>query len=322
MLIALNRIFVVPTEPDVAIKAAEKAASASRSAIRRQRAVRRSQAPVSVENIRRRMQGIVTDSNSDRYEIWENAARDQRPSPRRADELSSASHARGARGLEEERMRLRDSISFERQHPPNVVIDGPLMPPAPEPRDYTTTEMRRRDIQHLLEVRRDLRRIARRRPAPTPPYTDTDLALMARMGTESPRASSGTPARSPRLTLGELETVTFGGRLAPETSSSTAPEPARLARSPSGRPRAQETEIQENQETSTADGARAPAGDTTEANVSPKDYGLYTYPIFFCSGDASHFVQIIESLLTEYLETGQSRHIGEISRPQPSLQPH
>ena len=219
-------------------------------------------------------------------------------------------------------MRLRDSISFERQHPPNVVIDGPLMPPAPEPRDYTTTEMRRRDIQHLLEVRRDLRRIARRRPAPTPPYTDTDLALMARMGTESPRASSGTPARSPRLTLGELETVTFGGRLAPETSSSTAPEPARLARSPSGRPRAQETEIQENQETSTADGAGAPAGDITEANVSPKDYGLYTYPIFFCSGDASHFVQIIESLLTEYLETGQSRHIGEISRPQPSLQPH
>ena len=282
MLTSLNRIFVVPAEPDVATQAAEKAASGSRSAIRRQRAARRSQAPVSVENIRRRVQGIVTDSSSGRYEIWENAVRDQRPSPRHADELSNASHARGARALEEERMRLRDSISFERQHPPNVVIDGPLMPPAPEPRDYTTTETRRREIQRLLEVRRDLRRIARRRPAPTPPYTDTDLALMARIGTESPRASSDTPERSPRLTLGELEpTVTFSGRPVPETSSSARQEPPRLARSPSNRLGARETETQENRETSAINGAGAPAGNTTEANVSPK------IPVFICTSHSS-----------------------------------
>lgn len=268
MLTPSNRIFVVPTEPDAAIKAAEKVASGPRSSIRRQRAVRRTQAPVSVENIRRRVQSMVADSSTDRYEVWENAARDPPPPPRRP-ELSSASPARGARTAEDERMRIRDTISFERQHPPNVVIDGPLMPPAPEPRDYASADVRRREIQRILEMRRDLRRIARRRPAPTPPYTDTDLALMARMGTESPRPSSGTPARSPRFTLGELEpTVSFSGRLAAENASSGAREPARSARSPSRQPGSHEVEIPENQDPPATDGPGAPAGEPSEADVS------------------------------------------------------
>jgi len=59
-----------------------------------------------------------------------------------------------------ERMRLHQS--FERRNPLNIEIDGPLMPPVPESRDYTAIEERRREIQrgHI----RDLRRIARRHP--------------------------------------------------------------------------------------------------------------------------------------------------------------
>jgi hypothetical protein len=149
-----------------------------------------------------------------------------------------------------------------------VVVDGPLMPPAPEPRDYASADVRRREIQRLLEVRRDLRRIARRRPAPTPPYTDTDLALMARMGTESPGPSSDTPARSP-LTLGERETtVSFSRRPATENSSSALLDRSRRhPRSSSRRPRSQESRNPE-QEMPGIDGPGAPAGDPREADVS------------------------------------------------------
>lgn len=72
----------------------------------------------------------------------------------------------------EQRMRLRES--FERQNPLNTEIDGPLMPPVPESRDYATTvEERRRELErsHI----RDLRRMARRHPAPTPSYADVDV---------------------------------------------------------------------------------------------------------------------------------------------------
>lgn len=263
----------MPTEPDAAIKAAEKAASGPRSSIRRQRAVRRSQASVSVENIRRRVQSMVADSGPERYEGLENAVREPLPPfPRRVD-VTSASHARAARAVEDEQMRLRDTISFERQHPPNVVVDGPLMPPAPEPRDYASPEVRRREIQRLLEVRRDLRRIARRRPAPTPPYTDTDLALMARMGTESPGPSADTPARSPQRASGETEiSVSFSRRPALENMSPAAPErtrrPSRLS---SQQSMTQEIETPE-QETSPIDGPVALARDLSEADVSLCDH--------------------------------------------------
>ena len=97
---------------------------------------------------------------------------------------------------ERERTRMRDALSFERQHPPNSDIDGPLMPPVPESRDYSFAEERQREIHRLRQVRQDLRRMARRHPAPTPPYTDSDLAFLAR--TDSPRLSSSmTPVLSP-----------------------------------------------------------------------------------------------------------------------------
>lgn len=101
-----------------------------------------------------------------------------------------------------ERMRLRDTLSFERQHPPSNEVDGPFMPPVPESRDYSGTEEREREILRVRAMRQDMRRMARRRPAPTPPYTDIDLSVNTlfndgRPGIDSPRPSSLTPVRSP-----------------------------------------------------------------------------------------------------------------------------
>ena len=73
--------------------------------------------------------------------------------------------------------------------------DGPLLPPAPDPE--RTQISRVREMERLHQVRRDLRRMSRRRPAPTPPYTETDIAFIARTGRDSPRPSSLTPALSP-----------------------------------------------------------------------------------------------------------------------------
>jgi hypothetical protein len=207
----------------MASKATEKNAQGPRSSIRRQRTIRGPHARLSAENRRRRMLGMVADSNTD-YEFLESQ---QRSPPHEAEASSIASlQARAHRLFDDERMRLRDTMSFERQHlhPPHTDIDGPLMPPVPESRDYSGIDERerRREIQRLHEVRRDLRRIARRRPAPTPPYTETDLALMARLGTDSPRPSSLTPAVSPpRESFGDVRMnfPSFGLRANPSDSS-------------------------------------------------------------------------------------------------------
>jgi hypothetical protein len=152
---------------------------------------------------------MVGDSNPGDYEVWENRQSSRSP-PNEPDGVASL-HARAHRMFEDERMRLRDTLSFERQHPPTREIDGPLMPPVPESRDYSAFDERRREIQRLHDVRRDLRRIARRRPAPTPPYTETDLAFMARVGTDSPRPSSLTPALSPARRLDPTDTENSRG---------------------------------------------------------------------------------------------------------------
>lgn len=264
-LIISHRVFVVPVTPDAASKAAEKIASGPRSSIRRQRPARSQ--PLSVENIRRRIQGMAADASQDRYDVWENPTREQRPSPRRDEEPPAAPRPR----FNEDRMRLRDTLSFERQSPPNMEIDGPLMPPAPEPREYPSADVRRREIQRLLEVRRDLRRIARRRPAPTPPYTDTDIALMARMRTESPRPSSVAPTRSPRLTPGQVEMATSALGARPATGQGLATrEQRRLARSPPLlRLSFQDTEALAAQETP-ADGPSTAQDPPSAADVSLK----------------------------------------------------
>lgn len=191
-------LFITPVEPEVASKATEKVASGPRSAIRRQRTVRGPHARLSAETRRRRMLGIVSDARPEDFEVQ--ILEPPSGGPPNESEMPSGApfQSRAIRMFEQERMRLRDTLSFERQHASNSE-DGPLMPPVPESRDYAGVEEREREIQRLRQVRQDLRRMARRQPAPTPPYTDRDIDYMARTGTgiNSPRPSSLTPALSP-----------------------------------------------------------------------------------------------------------------------------
>jgi hypothetical protein len=195
----MRSLFITPVEPEVAFKATEKVASGPRSAIRRQRTVRGPHARLSAETRRRRMLGIVSDARPEDFEVQ--ILEPPSGGPPNESEMPSGApfQSRTMRMFEQERMRLRDTLSFERQHAPNSEIDGPLMPPVPESRDYAGVEERQREIQRLRQVRQDLRRMARRQPAPTPPYTDRDIDYMARTGTgiNSPRPSSLTPALSP-----------------------------------------------------------------------------------------------------------------------------
>jgi hypothetical protein len=195
----MRSLFITPVEPEVASKATEKVTSGPRSAIRRQRTVRGPHARLSAETRRRRMLGMVSDAHPEDFEVQ--VLEPQSGGPPNQSELPSGPpfQSRAMRMFEQERMRLRDTLSFERQHAPNSEMDGPLMPPVPESRDYAGIEERQREIQRLRQVRQDLRRMARRHPAPTPPYTDRDIEYMARTGTgiNSPRPSSLTPALSP-----------------------------------------------------------------------------------------------------------------------------
>lgn len=195
----MRSLFITPVEPEIASKATEKVASGPRSAIRRQRTVRGPHARLSAETRRRRMLGMVSDARPEDFEVQ--VLEPPLGGPPNESEMPSGApfQSRAIRMFEQERMRLRDTLSFERQHAPNSEMDGPLMPPVPESRDYAGVEERQREIQRLRQVRQDLRRMARRQPAPTPPYTDRDIEYMARTGTgiNSPRPSSLTPALSP-----------------------------------------------------------------------------------------------------------------------------
>jgi len=195
----------MPVEPDTASKSAEKVPGTTRSAIRRHRAFRGPHARLTSENRRRRMLGLIESSGgaTEHETSWENR---QRSPPIDNDGTSVLSiQARAHQLFDGESSRLRDVLSFERQHRPNAEVDGPLMPPVPESRDYSSTEERQRELQRVYQVRQDLRRMARRQPAPTPPYTDTDLALINRIGLEySPRTSSLTPRRSPTISNDDL----------------------------------------------------------------------------------------------------------------------
>ena len=119
-----------------------------------------------------------------------------------------------------EREAFIDRVSWERRHTPDGGYPNAL-PPAPEPgmenREDGESERlrhvrasREREIERLHQVRRDLRRLGRRRPAPTPPYTEPDIAFIAHTGRlyrDSPVPSSLTPARSPvRLSPPDGET--------------------------------------------------------------------------------------------------------------------
>ena len=109
----------------------------------------------------------------------------------------AALNAHANRFHESERTALGEPLSWERRHTIESLrdFDSPILPPAPDP-ELEARISREREIERLHQVRRDLRRMGRRRPAPTPPYTETDMAFMRRPR-DSPRPSSLTPARSP-----------------------------------------------------------------------------------------------------------------------------
>lgn len=105
--------------------------------------------------------------------------------------------ARAQRMLESEHAAPRDHIIFERIPPHRPQSEGPMMPPVPESRDYASLDSRRRDIQRSRQARIEARRLSRRQPAPTPPYTDFDRVPSILRETDSPQPFSLTPALSP-----------------------------------------------------------------------------------------------------------------------------
>ncbi|KAL2073613.1 hypothetical protein VTL71DRAFT_10939 [Oculimacula yallundae] len=185
-------LFITPVEPEVASKAAEKIASQPRSSIRRQRTLRGPHARLTAEARRRRILGLMPEA--EQYEDVPEGQRGNEPNYTEGDSLASSSGL--SRALRLERLRMRDPLSFEREHASILHIDGPLMPPVPESRDYSVAEERQREIYRLRHARQSLRRMSRRHPAPTPPYTDMDLAFTRQA--DSPRLSSSlTPVLSP-----------------------------------------------------------------------------------------------------------------------------
>ncbi|TVY71313.1 hypothetical protein LSUE1_G005715 [Lachnellula suecica] len=190
-------LFVAPVEPQVAAKATEKPTAAPRSVIRRHRTLRGPHArPHAAETRRRRILSMVATDNSttpEEYEVWEM----QRTSPPNDGDLNSVAYIqdRAHRMFEAGQTRLRDTLSFERQHPrpTNSELDGPLMPPVPESRDYSALEDRPQRVRHIT------RRLAARNHAPTPPYTESNLASPSRRSSDSSRPSM--PNMTPALSI-------------------------------------------------------------------------------------------------------------------------
>jgi hypothetical protein len=101
--------------------------------------------------------------------------------------------------------RVSDPVSWERRHTPDGGYPNAL-PPVPDPEMESRADRMQRlrqidesQSERLDQIQRDLRILGRRRPAPTPPYTETDIAFMARRARlrRDPVTSSLTPARSP-----------------------------------------------------------------------------------------------------------------------------
>ncbi|KAI9054208.1 hypothetical protein LZ554_001378 [Drepanopeziza brunnea f. sp. 'monogermtubi'] len=184
-------LFKTPIQPEVASKAAEKTAAGPRSSIRRQRAMRVPHPhPRIAEARRRRILGMEPEDDD--------LPETQRPSYSLETEItfSESPQMRTLRMLDEQRVRARDPLSFERQRTSNGE-DGPLMPPVPESRDYAgDVRERQREVHRVRQMGQELRRMGRRSHAATPPYTDSDLVYLSR--TDPPRLSTSlTPVLSP-----------------------------------------------------------------------------------------------------------------------------
>ncbi|CZS90622.1 uncharacterized protein RAG0_01641 [Rhynchosporium agropyri] len=151
-------LFITPVEPEVAFKASEKIASQSRSSIRRHRTLRGPHARLTAEARRRRIHGLLPEA--EQYVSYQDEVLEgQRANGPTLVEVPSLSSLQ-ARSLRLERMRMRDPLSYERHRASNPEIDGPLMPPVPESRDYSEAEVlqRHREAQSLRLERDQLAR--------------------------------------------------------------------------------------------------------------------------------------------------------------------
>ena len=165
-------MFIAPVEPDVASKAAEKTAAVPRSSIRRRVLERPSRARVVADARRRRLLGMMVDTEPEEYEVSEPASQPAAPAREGSYVPAGEPPSRAIRLSEGDRMRLRDQLSFERGDQREADTDGPLMmPPAPETRDFPSDngleDLRRQAELHRLRQarhRQDLRRMARRYP--------------------------------------------------------------------------------------------------------------------------------------------------------------
>jgi hypothetical protein len=196
-------LFITPVEPEVGIKAVEKSAGGPRSAIRRHRALRGFNSPAHQREAARRRRILSTGAEAsleEEYEIWDmrrassgqNGTRDVTITNRRGGQYSQRVVA--------DQERLRATVLSERRNRSYEPDGSSMMPPVPETRDYYTV----RGESDRLRQPSDLQRLARN-SAPTPPYTETDLAFLARRPSASPRPSSlNESARPVRRLLGRV----------------------------------------------------------------------------------------------------------------------
>ncbi|KAH8821132.1 hypothetical protein F5884DRAFT_75637 [Xylogone sp. PMI_703] len=185
-------LFIAPVEPEVVSKASEKVASGLRSTIRRQRPARRpsprEHTRSAFEQRRRRLLGVLAatgQSSPEDYDmVWENEPRSTRPGAESRAENDTVS--RGDLAVIERPPLSRNTTVPG--HPP-LRNFGDIPPLVPEVNE------RQREVPRIIQLREELRHMARR--VPSPPYTETDLAFIARWSSDSPRASALTPGFSP-----------------------------------------------------------------------------------------------------------------------------
>ncbi|RFU27931.1 hypothetical protein B7463_g8416, partial [Scytalidium lignicola] len=218
-------LFITPIEPEVVSKASEKIASGLRSTIRRQRPARRpsprEHTRSAIEQRRRRLLGGLAttgQSSPEDYDVvWEHERRATRPGAEaRTDHVTLSQSDLAAM----ERPPLSRNTAVP-GHPP-LRHFGDIPPLVPESRDFSSINEHQREVPRIIQLREELRHIARR--VPTPPYTETDLAFIARWNSDSPRASALTPGFSPaHPTSGESESRSPDEVDEPSESSSRLP---------------------------------------------------------------------------------------------------
>lgn len=229
----LYRLFVTPVEPEAVSKASEKVASGSRSSIRRQRPSRRpsprENTRSAFEQRRRRLLGVLTATgqlSTDDYDIvWDNERRPARTGGEDRAENPTLSPSDLA-SIERPTLSRNTSVPGR----PPLAHFGDIPPLVPESRDFSASNERQREVPRIIQLREELRHIARR--VPTPPYTETDLAFIARWNSDAPRTSALTPGFSPaHPASGDSESRSPDGEDEPESLGRPPPYNPEVGRS-------------------------------------------------------------------------------------------